>query len=239
MASPVDKFEEWAGVFLALGNKTKLAILQLLSKKEMNVSAMQENLPCPQSTISHHLNLLYLAGLVVRRREHRKMFYSIADLSKHRLGKKSKAMIQGCNAAKFGPIELVLLQKAGQSNNLEEIAEVFKLLNHKDRLRIVALLTKGELNVMGNAMRSSSAWQEEQTPLLEDIITNTKPAEAAKPPAEHTALLKTIAENTTQLQFLMQQIRKDEQPATTEPDPMVDIGIDDKAATTASEPQVD
>jgi DNA-binding transcriptional ArsR family regulator len=149
MAKRKDNFEELARVFLTMSNKIRLAVLQLLSVKEMNVTAMQEKLPCPQSTISHHLNLLYLAGLIVRRREHRKIFYSIADLSKHRLGKKSETTVPGCNAAKFGPMELVLLQKAGQSNKLKEIAEFFKLFSHKDRFRIVALLANGELNVMG------------------------------------------------------------------------------------------
>jgi len=148
MARPKDNFEELAEVFLAMSNKTRLAILQLLAKKEMNVVALHESLRLPQRTISNHLGLLYSGGLVTRRREGRGMAYSIADLAEHRLAKTSKATAPGSNAARFGPVELALLQTAGQSGKLEEIAGVFKLLSNEDRLRIVALLAKGELNVM-------------------------------------------------------------------------------------------
>jgi hypothetical protein len=98
------------------------------------------------------------------------------------------------------------------------------------------------------AIRSSSAWQKEQMIVLrtvrDDIKTTTQPAKPAKYPAEHTALLKAIADNTTQMQFLIQQLRKDEQPAATEPstggrDPMINIGIDEQPATTEPEPMID
>ena len=148
MAIQKDNFEELAGLFLAMGNEVRLAILQSLAKKEMSVLAIQEKLKFPQSTTSHHLNLLHSSGLVARRCDRKQTLYFITDLSKHSLGKKSKATVPGSNAAKFGPVELVLLQKAGQSNKLEEIAGVFKLLSHEDRLRIIAVLAKGELNVM-------------------------------------------------------------------------------------------
>jgi ArsR family transcriptional regulator, lead/cadmium/zinc/bismuth-responsive transcriptional repressor len=148
MTSSIDNSKDLARVFLARSNKIRLANLQLISAKEMNVSAMQEKLPCPQSTISHHLNLLYLAGLIVRRREHKEVFYSIADLSKHPLGKKSELTKAKSNAAKFGPAELALLQKTGQSNKLEELARVFLSLGHKTRLRILMILQAGgETNV--------------------------------------------------------------------------------------------
>jgi len=148
MALRKDNYEGLAGVFLALSDEMRLAILSLLAKKEMNVLAIQEKLQLPQSRVSYHLGWLYRGGLVARRRDGKGMAYSITDLSEHRLGKKSKATTPGSNAAKFGPVELVLLQTAGQSNKLEEIAGVFKLLANEDRLRIVALLAKGELNVM-------------------------------------------------------------------------------------------
>jgi ArsR family transcriptional regulator, zinc-responsive transcriptional repressor len=147
MAIQKDNFEELAGLFLAIGNEVRLAILQLLAKKEMSVTAIQEKLQFPQSTTSHHLNLLHSSGLVARRRDRKLTLYSILDLAEHRLGKKSQATKPGSNAAKFGPVELVLLQTAGQSGKLEEVAGVFKLLSNEDRLRIIALLAKGELNV--------------------------------------------------------------------------------------------
>jgi DNA-binding transcriptional ArsR family regulator len=148
MAKQKDNFEELAGLFLMMSIEVRLAILQLLAKKEMSVIAIQEKLQFPQSTTSHHLNTLHRSGLVARRHDRKLTLYSITDLAEHRLGKKSQATKPGSNAAKFGPVELVLLQTAGQSGKLEEIAGVFKSLSNADRLRIIALLAKGELNVM-------------------------------------------------------------------------------------------
>jgi DNA-binding transcriptional ArsR family regulator len=142
MARRKDDYEELAGFFLAMSNEVRLAMLQMLAKKEMSVTVLQKKLQIPQPTVSYHLDGLYRGGLVTRRRDGKGMAYSITDLSAHRLGKKSKATVPGSNAAKFGPVELVLLQKAGQSNKLEEIAGIFKLLSNEDRLRIVALLAK-------------------------------------------------------------------------------------------------
>jgi DNA-binding transcriptional ArsR family regulator len=148
MAKRTDDYEELAGLFLMMSIEVRLAILQLLAKREMSVIAIQEKLQFPQSTTSHHLNMLYRSGLVARKRDRKRTLYYIIDLSEHRLGKKSQATKPGSNGAKFGPVELVLLQTAGQSGNLEEIAGIFKLLSNEDRLRIIALLAKGELNVM-------------------------------------------------------------------------------------------
>jgi ArsR family transcriptional regulator, lead/cadmium/zinc/bismuth-responsive transcriptional repressor len=150
---PIGEFKELDGLFFAMSNVVRLAILQLLAKKEMTVSAIQEKLKFSQPVILEHLKRLYHFGLVERRSDDKRAVYYIADLSEHRLGQKSKATKPGSNAARFGPVELVLLQTVWQSDNLEEIAEFFKLFNHRDRLRIVALLAKGELNVM--AIRSN------------------------------------------------------------------------------------
>ena len=148
MAKRKDNFEELAGLFLMMSIEVRIAILQLLAKKEMSVIAIQEKLQFSQALVSYHLGRLYRDGLVTRRREHRTAFYSATDLSEHRLGKKSKATVPGSNAAKFGPAELVLLQKGGQSNNLKEIAKVFKALSNGDRLRIVSWLAKVDLSVV-------------------------------------------------------------------------------------------
>jgi len=147
MARRTDNFEELAGVFLAMSDKTRLAILLLLAKKEMHVAALQEKLQLSQANASHHLSLLYCAGLVVRRRDGRRTGYSIANLVEHRLGRKSKSTEPGSNAAKFGPVELVLPRMSAQSDKLEEMAMLFQSLSNETRLRIVALLGKGELHV--------------------------------------------------------------------------------------------
>jgi ArsR family transcriptional regulator, zinc-responsive transcriptional repressor len=148
MASRIDEFKKLARVFYALGNKTRFRITVLLSKGEMNVTAIQKKLKLPQSSISCHLGILREGGLVVNRREGHNIFYSIANLSKHRLGKKSELTKAKSNAAKFGPVELVLLQTAGQSNKLKEMARIFYALGDKTRLSIMMLLAEGEMNVM-------------------------------------------------------------------------------------------
>ena len=111
MALRLDDLEDLARVFHALADKTRLAIMALLSEGEMNVTAIQEKLKIPQSTVSHHLSRLRIGGLVARRRDYMEVFYSIADLTKHRLGRKSELTKRGSNAARFGPTELVFPKK--------------------------------------------------------------------------------------------------------------------------------
>jgi DNA-binding transcriptional ArsR family regulator len=148
MTSPADDFEDMAIVFQALCHPSRLRIIAALAKGEMSVVAIYKKLKLPQSSTSHHLSLLREGGLVVNRREGHKIFYSIADLSKHRLGKKSELTKAKSNAAKFGPVELVLLQKAGRLGKLKELTRVFHSLGNKTRLSILmTLLTKGEMGV--------------------------------------------------------------------------------------------
>ena len=111
MATRTEKFEELARVFHSLGDKTRLSIMALLADGEMNVTTICKKLKLPQSSTSHHLSLLRLGGLVKARRDGKQIFYSQADLSKHRLGRKSELTKAGNNAAKFGPAELALSKK--------------------------------------------------------------------------------------------------------------------------------
>jgi DNA-binding transcriptional ArsR family regulator len=111
MATRLEKLEDLARVFQALGDKTRISLMELLSGGEMSVTALCNKLKLPQSSTSHHLSLLRLGGLVKNRREGKRVFYSIADLTKHRLGKKAEAAKAGTNSAKFGPAELALPKK--------------------------------------------------------------------------------------------------------------------------------
>ena len=111
MASRIDKFADMARVFHSLGDKTRLSIMTLLAKGEMNVTAICNKLKIPQSSVSYHLDLLHIGGLVVRRPDGKEVFYSQADLSKHLLGRKSELTKAGVNAARFGPAELMLPTK--------------------------------------------------------------------------------------------------------------------------------
>ncbi|MCP4377533.1 MAG: winged helix-turn-helix transcriptional regulator [bacterium] len=111
MASKIEKFEEIARVFHSLGDKTRISIMMLLTGGEMNVTTLCNKLKLPQSSVSHHLNLLRIGGLVQTRRDGKRIFYSNADLSKHRLGRKSERAKASSNSATFGPVELILHAK--------------------------------------------------------------------------------------------------------------------------------
>lgn len=108
MASRSDKLEEMARVFHSLGNPTRLSIMTLLTNGEMSAGAICKKFRLSETTVSHHLSLLRQGGMVVNRRDGRHIFYSLADLSKHRSGKKAELAKARSNAAKFGPVELVL-----------------------------------------------------------------------------------------------------------------------------------
>jgi DNA-binding transcriptional ArsR family regulator len=111
MATRIEKFEELARVFHSLGDKTRLSIMMLLTEGEMNVTSLCNKLKLPQSSVSHHLSLLRIGGLVKTRRDGKQIFYSQADLTKHRLGKKPELALASSNAAKFGPAELAFPKK--------------------------------------------------------------------------------------------------------------------------------
>ena len=107
MTLQLDEFEDMARVFHSLGNEIRLSIMTLLAEGEMNVTTLCNKLRLSETTVSGHLRLLRIGGLVVNRRDGRNIFYSHADLSRHRLGRKSELAKAGSNAAKFGPAELV------------------------------------------------------------------------------------------------------------------------------------
>ena len=65
--------------FRALGDETRLRILELLVDEERSVAALMDLTGLGQSLVSHHLRTLRDAGLVVTRRDGRWIFYDIAD----------------------------------------------------------------------------------------------------------------------------------------------------------------
>ena len=108
MATRLEQLEDLARVFQSLANPTRLRIMTLLAKSEMNETALFKKLKLSQSSVSGQLRLLRLGGLVQIRRDGQQVFYSLADLSKHRLGRKCEFAKRGSTTAKFGPVELVL-----------------------------------------------------------------------------------------------------------------------------------
>jgi DNA-binding transcriptional ArsR family regulator len=66
-------------VFLQLSDGTRLRLLLLLCVGERNVGELCDVLGQAQPTISHHLSLLRMSGLVQTRREGKRVFYRLAD----------------------------------------------------------------------------------------------------------------------------------------------------------------
>lgn len=64
--------------FQALGDKTRLRLLNLMGEKEICVCYLVEILGQPQPKISRHLAYLRRAGIVAARREGKWMHYRIA-----------------------------------------------------------------------------------------------------------------------------------------------------------------
>jgi ArsR family transcriptional regulator len=81
-------------VFKSLSDKSRLHILLLLSKKELNVSALCKLLNKSQPFVSHHLTSLRKAGLIKHRKEGRYNFYHTLDNFEIILNKASKLFIK-------------------------------------------------------------------------------------------------------------------------------------------------
>ena len=64
--------------FRALGDETRLHLLELLTAGERTVGDLIDDTGLGQSLVSHHLRTLRHAGLVVTRRDGRWVFYTLA-----------------------------------------------------------------------------------------------------------------------------------------------------------------
>ena len=65
--------------FRVLGDDTRLTIIELLAEGERSVGALVEALGVPQPQVSNHLACLRWCGFVDTRREHRRVYYRVAD----------------------------------------------------------------------------------------------------------------------------------------------------------------
>ena len=64
-------------LFRLLGDRTRLAILRELTGGEINVGTLCDILKLPQPTVSHHLSLLRVSGLIDNRRAGKQVFYRL------------------------------------------------------------------------------------------------------------------------------------------------------------------
>jgi ArsR family transcriptional regulator len=65
--------------FRALGDETRLRILEMLVSGESSVSELTTRVAIGQSLMSHHLRILREAGLVIDRRNGRWVYYAIVE----------------------------------------------------------------------------------------------------------------------------------------------------------------
>jgi DNA-binding transcriptional ArsR family regulator len=72
-------FESVAGYFSLLSEPTRLKILHCLCGDERAVNEVVEMVGLTQANASRHLNLLYRAGVVDRRRDGNQVIYRIVD----------------------------------------------------------------------------------------------------------------------------------------------------------------
>jgi DNA-binding transcriptional ArsR family regulator len=68
-----------AKYFRALGDPTRLRLIAVLEKEELSVGELVERLELPQPKASKHLACLRWCGFVLTRREHRTVYYRVAD----------------------------------------------------------------------------------------------------------------------------------------------------------------
>ena len=76
MAIPSDRDRAVAATrFRALGDETRLRLLEILIDGDCSVGELMETTGLGQSLVSHHLGALRLAGLVTTRRAGRWIYY--------------------------------------------------------------------------------------------------------------------------------------------------------------------
>lgn len=69
---------EYALIFKALGDNTRLQIVLMLSGGEMCACKILERFEITQPTLSHHMKILCECGLVISRREGKWSHYSLS-----------------------------------------------------------------------------------------------------------------------------------------------------------------
>ena len=91
-----------ATVLKALGDETRLRILESLLVEEKCVNELVQELRCPQPHISHHLRILRDSGLVEGLRESKQVCYRIEPTVRRALAnRRGQALNFGCCEVRF------------------------------------------------------------------------------------------------------------------------------------------
>lgn len=79
LAESDEVFELAAEVFRVMSAPMRLKIISALCNREKNVSQLLEEIDTTQPNMSQHLNTLYQAGVLGKRREGVQIYYRIVD----------------------------------------------------------------------------------------------------------------------------------------------------------------
>jgi DNA-binding transcriptional ArsR family regulator len=78
----ISKLEMAAGKLRAISHPMRIAMINLLANgSKKSVTEIYESLDIEQATASHHLNILKSKGLLLSKREGKKIFYSLKNIT--------------------------------------------------------------------------------------------------------------------------------------------------------------
>ena len=78
----ITKLEMAASKLRAIAHPMRIAIIDLLNEKpKMSVTEIYSKLDIEQASASHHLNILKNKGVLVSKREGKKIFYSLKSVT--------------------------------------------------------------------------------------------------------------------------------------------------------------
>ena len=99
-----------ARLFRNMGDPSRVRILAILREGEENVTSLCRQLKMRQPSVSHHLAILRMGGLVVARRDGKRVFYGLAEPAPS-LHRGVKDLLAGVNVLRVGPMFVGLSSK--------------------------------------------------------------------------------------------------------------------------------
>jgi DNA-binding transcriptional ArsR family regulator len=79
----------------AISEPARIRLLASLERREATVQELTDELATTHQNVSKHLGVLYQSGIVTRRRDGNKIWYSLADYSACRLIEQATASVTG------------------------------------------------------------------------------------------------------------------------------------------------
>lgn len=95
------KIYECIHALKALGEETRIRIVQMLLDQERSVNEIAETLGITQYNVSKHLRVLREAGLLEIKKDGQQRFYSLAEDFQSHLSKNDNVLDLGCCTFRF------------------------------------------------------------------------------------------------------------------------------------------